>query len=320
MKHIMRALCLAACALAALTGCGQTAERPAQEQAQALVTGQRCAGAAAAVTPEYAALCEAVTAPLTAAEDGSVSSFRAPGQPDGTRYLDCVSTVENTGDTALDLKTGLYFYCEDGEERYDSCLVLTETADGARLEEAGSLPPGQTARVHYALPVPADVSAAQLTVSLVLPDSGARYTAPLTGCAPPLAGTLVPGDSLTTGSGAVLTVQSCSAGTEAAARTEAGGGMSLLPATDGNRLLDLVVAVEPDGAQQAGTLYGGLVWADGTGTRGVLALEADGAMQYGGALTPGETATTHLLFELADGTDAAACLYVDGAFYAVADE
>ena len=117
-------------------------------------------------------------------------------------------------------------------------------------------------------------------------------------------------------------MKSCSVSDEAASLTAAGGNTSILPVTDGDKMVDIAIEVTNNGSEALtlGTLYGGQMIEDGFNTLGLVALEADNDMVYSGSIAAGSTVMTHLLFELAEEPteDQSFYLYVDGTFYSIA--
>ncbi len=332
MKKRFLGLCLAACMLTGLAGCGgNAAENLANsilmEEDEAFATGQQYKDEAAAITVECATLSDCVMAPLTTEEDGSVNAYYTSENEDSDEegdylYLDCVSTVKNVGSEELDLLDDLYFYCTDANELYDDCMVLVESADGTVLDDAGELQKGKTARVHYTLVLPEDISWTQLKVFFMMPESATTYAAPLSECKPNAKAAFSADAPVTTAGGAVLTMKSCSVSDEAASLTAAGGNTSILPVTDGDKMVDIAIEVTNNGSEALtlGTLYGGQMIEDGFNTLGLVALEADNDMVYSGSIAAGSTVMTHLLFELAEEPteDQSFYLYVDGTFYSIA--
>lgn len=330
MKKRFLSLCLAACMLTGLAGCGGTADdlmnSVLKEEDETFVTGQQYKDEAAAITMEYAALSDCTMAPLTLEDDGSVNAYYASDDENSDEegdylYLDCVSTVKNVGSEELDLEDDLYFYCADENDMYDDYMVFVESADGTTLDDAGELQKGKTARVHYTLVLPEDISWTQLKVYFIMPESSTTYAAPLSDCKPN-AQAFSADTPVKTAGGAVLTMKSCTVADEAASLTDAGGNTSIQPITDGDKLVDIAIEVTNNGSEALtlGTLYGGQMLEDGFNSLGTVVLEAGNDMVYSGSIASGSTVMTHLLFELAeDPTEGQSFyLYADGMFYSIA--
>lgn len=323
MNRRILGFCLAASLLlGGLSGCaGNNATNNTDDQ-NIFLTSQTLTDDGISMTVELATLSDAIMA-THAADNGNTMNRYYPEGSDGDSYLylDCVLQVRNTGKRAIDLTQVLYLYCNDGTSDYTDHMVLVEAEDGTVLQDAGTLEPGQSARVHYALTLPQTVSWSTLSVSVMMPSSRTVYTAPLNKLLPKANRSFSKETPLTTESGAVLTLQSASSTDEIEAITDEGDDDSIKPTVDGDVLVDVAIEVEntSDSKLAVNTLYGGQLLQSNFNAVGVVVIEADDELTYAGSIDAGKTAMTHLIFELTEEPTESDLfyLYVDGTFYSI---
>lgn len=332
MKKRLMALFLAVCTLCGLTGCSeqvieQAATAILTQEGDSFSTRETYEDDTVAVTMEAAYLADSAMAPMSASDDGTINAYFAASEDDSTEdsdyiYLDCISTVKNLTDEALNLDEEMYFYCVENDTLYQDHLFVFENEDGTKLSYGQPLESGESVRLHYAIILPADISLTDLKVHLLLP-TGAHYTEPLEMLLP--TGTDFAVDSsVTSESGAVLTLKSTQVVDEIEAVTEDGGNTTITPSTEGDPLVDIVIEVRNDGTESLalGTLYSSLWMWDSFGTIGSVMAETDGDIVYSTEIQSGSTVTTHVIFELfEDLSDADSFyLYLDGAYYPITVE
>lgn len=334
MKKRLTAGLLVLCLLTGLTGCGgdklteQVTDKLLSSDAGiAFAVDQPVKDDSMTLTVRSITLSDAVYAPLTTDKDGAYTAYYTE---DGTGkeedadkdslYLDCTADVKNTGEKAIDLEDDLFFYAITGGKVYSDYMAFTESKDRAALVDADALDVGQTARVHYAIVLPADVDASALDVAFILPSAEDVYRVAFSNLA--VTDRALPiGGAVKTNSGAMLTVESAKIVSSIDPVTSAGGDISI-QLTEGGSMLDVVLTVQnnSDSDLPLGTLFSGRMTMDAISRLGTPLLESDMDLQYTGSVPAGTTATAHLVFD-ADGmsrdlqsTDSY-YLYVDGVYY-----
>lgn len=334
MKKRLTAGLLAVCLLTGLTGCNsdQLTEQVADkllssDDGIAFAVDKPVKDDSMTLTVRSITLSDAVYAPLTTDSEGAYTAYYTE---DGTGkeqdadkdsvYLDCTADVKNTGDQALDLEDDLFFYAITGGKVYGDYMAFTEAAGGAELADADTLDVGKTARVHYAIILPADVDANALDVAFMLPSAEDIYRVSFTKLAV-AERTLPVGGAVKTQSGAMLTVESAKLVSSVDPVTSAGGDTSV-QLIEGGNLFDVVLTIQnnSDTDLPLGTLFSGRMTMDSISRLGTPLLESDMDLQYTGSIPAGTSATAHLVFD-ADGmsrdlqlTDSY-YLYADGVYY-----
>ena len=204
-------------------------------------------------------------------------------------------------------------------------MAFTESDGGAKLADADTLDVGKTARVHYAIILPADVDANALDVAFMLPSAETVYRVAF----PKLAVTdrsLPVGGAVKTNNGAMLTIESAKLVSSIDPVTSAGGDTSV-QLMEGGNMVDVVLTIQnnSDTDLPLGTLFSGRMTMDSISRLGTPLLEADMDLQYTGSIPAGTNATAHLVFD-ADGmsrdlqaTDSY-YLYADGVYYPIVIE
>lgn len=293
--------------ISGLTGCGENviqnaAEKVLQMEPDAsFALGATYSDSQISITPELAVLSEdgAMTL-MTKAEDGSISAYASEDKEDAL-YLDCISTVKNTGEDSIDLQEDLLFYGLKDETLYNECIILMENADGTDMEDGGTLKSGESARVHYAIMLPTDLTDADIELRFMMPESGEIYNASLQKLLPK-ATDLTKDQAVKRDDGISLTLKSADITESINAVSEAGGGYSLHPQTDGNQMIDAVLEITNDSKQDAalGTLYRGLMLREHVMEPAIIVMETNQDMTYSGTIKAGSTVTTHLTFELSE--------------------
>ncbi|MCD8355727.1 MAG: hypothetical protein LUE11_04050 [Clostridia bacterium] len=326
MKKKLLALLLAASMALGLTGCGEeivqnAAEKLLKKDPDASFTlGETYSDNKSSITVELVSLSyDGAVAPMTLAEDSSVVSYTSDDDEDHL-YLDCIATIENTGDDDLNLQEDLLFYCIEDDDIYGDCIMLTETEDGTDMETAGTLASGKSARLHYCLIFPEDISWSGLDVRFMMPESSEIYSAAL-GDLLPKADSLTEGTPVTNTDGISLTLKSAKITDSVKAVSEAGGGYSLSPQTTDNKMLDAVIEVSNNSTQDVpvGTLFSGLALENQFSYLGTVVLEANNDLVYSGTIKAGSTVTTHLTFEVSETPTEANhfYLYFDGTYHSI---
>ena len=191
--------------------------------------------------------------------------------------------------------------------------------------DADTLDVGKTARVHYAIILPADVDANALDVAFMLPSAETVYRVAF----PKLAVTdrsLPVGGAVKTNNGAMLTIESAKLVSSIDPVTSAGGDTSV-QLMEGGNMVDVVLTIQnnSDTDLPLGTLFSGRMTMDSISRLGTPLLESDMDLQYTGSIPAGTSATAHLVFD-ADGmsrdlqaTDSY-YLYADGVYYPIVIE
>lgn len=334
MKKRLIAGLLATCLLTGLTGCGSdklaeqvTDKLLSSDTGIAFAVDKPVKDDAMTLTVRSITLSDAVYAPLTTDKGGSYTAYYTE---DGTGkeedvdkdslYLDCTADIKNTGEKALDLEDDLFFYAITGGKVYSDYMAFTETKDRAELVDADTLEPEKTARVHYAIVLPADVDADALDVAFMLPSAEDVYRVAFTKLAV-TDRTLPVGGAVKTNSGAMLTVESAKLVSSIEPVTSSGGDTSM-QLIEGGSMIDVVLTIQnnSDTDLPLGTLFSGRMTMDSVSRLGTPLLESDMDLQYTGSVPAGTSATAHLVFD-ADGmsrdlkTTDSYYLYVDGVYY-----
>lgn len=317
MKKRLLACLLLAGMISGLTGCGEdvmqnAAQKVLQTEPDAFFTlGETYSDAEISITPELAVLSEeGVMASMTEAEDGAISAYASEDKQDAL-YLDCVSTVKNTSEDSIDLQEELLFYALADKTLYNECIILMENADGTDMQDGGTLKSGEAARVHYALMLPKDLSDADIELRFILPETSKIYSAPLQDLSPK-ATDLTKNKAVKRKDGVSLTLKSAKITDSINAVSEAGGGYSLHPKTDGNQMIDAVLEINNHSKQDValGTLYRGLMLREHVIEPAMIVMEANQDMIYSGTIKAGTVVTTHLTFELSEQQQNADEIYV----------
>ena len=329
MKRKLFSFLLAGCMMLSLTGCGEeiaedVAETILKTEGDPFVIGETYQDDTAAVTVDAVYLADCVMAPLTQNEDGSFNAYYAqdeehPDSDDAYLYMDCISTIKNLSDEPLDIEEDIYFYCVENDTLYDEYMLFAENADGSQLIDTKPLESGESARIHYAVVLPKDVSWTGLNAYFMLTD-GTSFTQALNKLAPS-APTLGIGSTLTSKSGIDLTLKSVSSGNEIPSLTPAGGDTVIEASEEGHILVDIVIEAVNNSKEPTaiGTLYGGLLISDSVGSLGSVLLEQDNDMLVSGMIAPGASVTSHLAFELerAPSDSDFFSLCFDGSYYPI---
>lgn len=314
MKKRLTAGLLAVCLLTGLTGCSSdqlteqvTDKLLSSDDGIAFAVDKPVKDDSMTLTVRSITLSDAVYAPLTTDSEGAYTAYYTE---DGTGkeqdadkdsvYLDCTADIKNTGDQALDLEDDLFFYAITGGKVYGDYMAFTESDGGAKLADADTLDVGKTARVHYAIILPADVDANALDVAFMLPSAETVYRVAF----PKLAVTdrsLPVGGAVKTNNGAMLTIESAKLVSSIDPVTSAGGDTSV-QLMEGGNMVDVVLTIQnnSDTDLPLGTLFSGRMTMDSISRLGTPLLEADMDLQYTGSIPAGTSATAHLVFD-ADG-------------------
>lgn len=339
MKKRLTAGLLAVCLLTGLTGCSSdqlteqvTDKLLSSDDGIAFAVDKPVKDDSMTLTVRSITLSDAVYAPLTTDSEGAYTAYYTE---DGTGkeqdadkdsvYLDCTADIKNTGDQALDLEDDLFFYAITGGKVYGDYMAFTESDGGAELADADTLDVGKTARVHYAIILPADVDANALDVAFMLPSAETVYRVAF----PKLAVTdrsLPVGGAVKTNNGAMLTIESAKLVSSIDPVTSAGGDTSV-QLMEGGNMVDVVLTIQnnSDTDLPLGTLFSGRMTMDSISRLGTPLLEADMDLQYTGSIPAGTSATAHLVFDAdsmsrdLQATDSY-YLYADGVYYPIVIE